>query len=402
MGAGNRIRWVLAWPFALAIVLAFPARAQWAAEPGATVVNAFGPASGLSANTCRGACGGGCPSTCERTVVYECEGEAQLRRVVIFDCGTHAACRVHDDCLDTCVQAGGQAGSQDCQSRCDASIVEDYGAGPAAAWLLGQGPYDGRVVFKYTQDAPGAPQAAYQCPAGTQRQCAGDTGCVAGNGQLYEPFFGGYPEAPAGAMQVSAFRTGKVCDDHVCTYAIDIPVSGADDCAGKRCTRFGVEFDYRNADPGAPLECRTSTLGEEGDFVNTLLKQGADTMTSRSGQGQGQTETGKKQEGGMGELVGLFGKVLASGDSTEDVDVSITPLDKDGNPIESERVGSAPIDGPPPVPRSIDLPASSGHLLIPMYQTSSGLSPGVVKEKRVMCSHKGQPVLEATFRLRAA
>jgi hypothetical protein len=226
---------------------------------------------------------------------------------------------------------------------------------------------------------------------------------MAGNGELYEPMFGGYPGVPTNAMQVSAFRSGLVCNDHVCTYAIDIPVTGADVCAGQRCTRFGVEFDYHNADPATPLECKTSTIGEEGDFINNLLKLGGDAITSRNESNDSASATTDTKEDGASELIGLFGKILASADSAEDLDVTITPLDKDGNPIESQSVGSKPQGGlAPPVPRTIDLPASSGHLLIPMYQTVKAMAPGETKEKRVTCRHKETPVLEAIFRLHAS
>jgi len=97
--------------------------------------------------------------------------------------------------------------------------------------------------------------------------------------------------------------------------------------------------------------------------------------------------------------MGLFGAVLASADSPEDVDISMTPLDENGNPIESQRVGSTPRDGPPPIPRSVDLPAASGHLFVPMYQLAAGVEPGQPKERRIRCTHKGAPVLDTVFRL---
>lgn len=393
--------WLLFCAIAVAaVLLATPAQAPWAAEPGITERNAFGPASGLQANTCRGACGGGCPRSCERTVSFECTGDARLRRVVGYDCGTHTACRNHDECLDACVRDTSGSQSRDCQARCDAAVVEAHGPIAAAAWLAGQGPYDGRILYEYSREAPDALEAAYQCPAGTTRQCDSPAAaCIASNGERYEPLFAAYPQALVGAMQVSSFRSGMVCDDHVCTYAIDIPVTGKDDCAGQPCTRFGVEFDYRDADPTAALECRTSTLGEESDFINTLLKQGADSMISRRGAEQDDAQNG--QQDGAEALTGLLAKMLASGDSTEDIDVTITPLDKDGNPIESQRVGSRAGNSVPPVPRTITLPASSGHLLIPMYQSADAMASGAVKEKHVMCSHRGSPVLEATFRLQA-
>ncbi len=375
-------------------------QAQWSAVPDSTVRNAFGPNSATRANPCRGACGGGCPASCSRTVSFECVDDIRLRRIVRYDCGTHEACRVHDDCLDLCVQNSAGENSRECQSRCDSNIVEAHGPVSATAWLAGQGPYDGRIVFEYSRETPQSLEAEYQCPAGTTRRCGSTPGCAASNGENYDPLFAAYSQRGHDDMQVSGLRAGKVCEDHVCSYAVDIPVTGKDTCAGQRCTRFGVEFDYQGAVAGELLECRTSTLGEESDFINTLLKQGADSLTGRDAGSSQDSEAEATAPDGAAALLGLFGKVLAGGDSTEDVEVTITPLDSDGNPIVSQRVGSHVHAESAPVPRRVMLAASSGHLFIPMYQTVEGMASGLVKEKYIKCSHRGAPVLEATFRLR--
>jgi len=101
----------------------------------------------------------------------------------------------------------------------------------------------------------------------------------------------------------------------------------------------------------------------------------------------------------MAQLLGMFSQVLASADSPEDLQINMAPLDADGNPIESQRVGSVPRDGLPPVPRSVDLPGATGHLFIPMYQLADASISGPGKERRISCTHKGEPVLETTFRL---
>ena len=46
-------------------------------------------------------------------------------------------------------------------------------------------------------------------------------------------------------------------------------------------------------------------------------------------------------------------------------------------------------------------PAVEGHLFVPMYQTVDGSISGAGKERRIRCTHKGAPVLETVFRLRA-
>jgi hypothetical protein len=369
------------------------ANAQWSAEPGATVRNVFGPDLGGRANQCRGACGGGCPSSCEREVSFECMGESRLRRVETFKCGTHEGCREHDDCLDACLQNNPQSG--DCQSQCDRKAMENFGL-ESVAWLTGGGSHDGNIRFEYTRVAPAALEPAYRCPADTKRQCKDTVTCRATDGTAVAPVFDAYPAAQAGAMQISGLLAGPVCEgdgERVCEQSADIRITGADSCPGGRCTRFGMEFDYRNADPAVPLECSVATRGAGGDFVGDLLKLGGDAMSTRGG------DPGKKQDDGMAQLLGMFGKVLASADSPEDINISMTPLDENGKPIESQRVGSEPRDGPGPVPRTVDLSAASGHLFVPMYQLADNMQPGKVKERRVSCTHKDHPVLETVFRL---
>ncbi|MEZ5573062.1 MAG: hypothetical protein R3E64_13700 [Halioglobus sp.] len=386
--------------FAIAVTVltafaVYPGAANAAADAGATVRNVFGPDVGLGANQCRGACGGGCPKSCAKSVSYECIGAAELRRVEAFVCGTHKGCREHDDCLDKCLQDNPQ--SQECQPQCDATAMTNYGFESSASWLLGKGPYDGETTFEYTRHAPAELEPAYRCPPEAARQCADDdnkTGrCIAANGKPVDPVFDRYPGAEANSMQISQLRTGKLCANNtnkVCEQSANIRLTGTDNCAGHSCTRFGMEFDYRNADPTAPLECTTSTRGDDGDFVGDLIKLGGDAIATRSGS--------PKADDGMAQLLGVFGKVIASADSPEDIQISMTPLDENGRPIESQQVGSTAGDAPPPIPRSIDIPAPSGHLFVPMYQAASSTNKsGVARERRITCTHKSEPVLEVVF-----
>ncbi len=376
-------------PLGLAVLLAVAVvshDAHTAADPGATVRNAFGPDVGLGANQCRGACGGGCPGSCARAISYECSGSAQLRRVVSYTCGTHEGCRDHDDCLDACIS--GNTGAADCQSRCDAAVMDSYGFEKATAWLLGKGPYDGETTFEYTRHGPAAPEPAYRCPEGAGRQCGKHVGCVASNGNLVDPVFDAYPSV-SGTMRISGLRTGPLCPgdvNRICGQSARINVNGEEQCPGGHCTRFGMAFDYTNADPSAPLQCTTSTRSSEDDFVGDLIKLGGDAVAERN-----EATGGPAEEDGMGQLMGAFAKVIASGDSPEDIDVSITTTDEQGRPVESQRVG------PPPIPRTISIPAPGGHLFVPMYQLSGNSKVGTVKERRITCTHKGRPVLETVF-----
>lgn len=385
---------VLVIGFALGLTLALNSIvAQSSAEPGATVRNVFGPDVGLGANQCRGACGGDCPRSCTVEVSFECVVDAKLRRVQAFTCGTHQGCREHDSCLDNCLLNNPE--SRDCQPQCDAEAMKKYGFENATPWLLGKGPYDGQITFEYTRHAPAELEPAYGCPPGSKRQCDGGKVCVGPNGHSIAPVFDSYPAASASAMQISLLRVGPFCKNggnRVCEHSDTIRVVGDATCPGGACTRFGIEFDYRNGDPAVPLECRTSTRGGDADFIGDLIKLGGDAVASRD------AASGEpKEEDGLGQLLSMFGKVIASADSPEDLQVTITPLDEQGNPDESKRVGSGAGGAPAPIPNSVDLPATNGHLIVPMYQLAASSKPGTVKERRITCTHKGEPVLETVF-----
>lgn len=389
--SGNAAAHFIAVALAGLLLLAAPPAAQPSPEPGTILRNDFGPKAGNRASQCRGACGAGCADTCSRSVYYECGNDSFLRRVVTYECGTHQACREHDDCLDACLSNNVSGG--ECQARCDADVVQRYGL-DAGSWLVGRGPYDGRITYEYSRDDMDDHEPAYRCPDGASRQCSGSVGCLAANGDAVDPAFDSYPGVRPGTMRVEAFRAGPVCDGKVCEHSEEIRISGSDSCPAGRCTRFGMEFDYRNADRAKPLECSVSTSGGDGDFIGDLLKLGADASETRN-RGAPPTDP----EDGMGQLLGLFQKVLTSADSPEDVQISMAPLDEHGKPIESQRVGSDASSAVPPIPRSIPLPAASGHLFVPMYQLADGSVTRAGKERRVRCTHNGVPVLETTFRL---
>lgn len=364
------------------------ASAQWAKQPGETARNHFGPAMGVNPSMCRGACGLGCPGSCKERVRYECLESERLLRVDTFICSTHQGCRDHDDCLDACAQKGDP--SLDCDAYCHTDAVERFGLTNTTSWAVGGGPFDGPpIIFEYTRDTPDGFDAAFRCPDGSTLQCTSGKGrCLAADGTTAEPIFDSFPGTGSGAMQISALRSGQLCGDRVCEQATQIRVTGGDSCEQGRCTRYGVEFDYENADPSIPLLC-TGQVSDSGDFIGDMLKKGADSMP-QMGDGTG--------EDGMSELLGMFQKVLQSADTPEDVQISMAPLDENGNPIESQRVGPAPRSGPASVPRSVEIPGSSGHLLVPMYQLAD-VGSRDPRLREVRCTHKGLPVLEVAFRL---
>jgi hypothetical protein len=379
----------------LLLLIPTTSAAQWASSPGQTVRDAFGPATGGGARVCRGACGVGCPSACAERTIFECiEGE-KLQRVRSFTCGTHQGCRDHDDCLDRCSQRHG-AGF-DCDAECHREAVEEYGLELAVSWAAAGGPFDGEpITFEYTRDSPDAPAPAFRCPSGSTLECTDDKGRCAADGKEVQPVFDSYPSAGPGAMKISSFKSGRLCGQSVCSPAIDIDVTGEDSCnrngENVACTRYGVEFDYRGADPSSPLECSTSTSGSDDDFIGGLIKRGFDSAPTLGAD----TFEGNQ---GLGELLGIMQKVVASAESPEDVRISMAPLGPDGKPIEEQRVGNTSGSGPPRVPKTVPLTSASGHLVVPMYELASDQPTGSVTEREVRCSHGGVPVFETTFRL---
>jgi hypothetical protein len=380
---------------ALLVLLPSAADSQWAANPGEKVRDAFGPSTGGEARVCRGACGVGCPSECTERTTYECAQDQRLRRVRAFTCGTHQGCRDHDNCLDRCSQQYGSG--FDCDAQCHSEAVSAYGLEMAVSWAAAGGPFDGApITFEYTREGPDDPTPTFRCPEGASLECSDGTGRCLANGNVEAPVFDSYPATGEGAMRISNFRSGPLCGNAVCEQTVDVRVTGDDSCdrndGPASCTRYGIEFDYDNADPSMPLECSTSTSGTGGDFIGGLIKKGFDSAPELN------SETFKGNEG-LGQLLGVLQKVVASAESPEDVQISMAPLGPDGKPIESQRVGSGPQSSLPPVPRTVDLPETSGHLLVPMYQLADGSGRGAVTVREVRCSHAGVPVLEATFRL---
>ncbi|MDX1643613.1 MAG: hypothetical protein R3244_04555 [Thermoanaerobaculia bacterium] len=384
--ARNAALWILLAAVCL-LMAALPATAQWSRSPGETVRDDFGPLQGERATVCRGACGRGCPSSCDQEVVFECLEAEWLRRIEVYECGTHQGCRDHDDCLDRCLEQ--RAAGFDCQAECHRLAIEKFGFEQATSWAAGSGPFDGEpIVFEYTRDGPGAPQAAYRCPAGARRDCAGsDAVCVGADGTPVEPVFDSYPDS---AVLVSDFRSGKLCSggrSGVSEEAVEIAVRGEDRCdqgaTEAPCTRYGFEFDYRDANPALPLVC--SSTGADEDFLGGIVAQALGAAPA-------------DRETDLGAALGHLQDQLASGSSLQDVlsGISVRP--------HGQSAKAEPATPPPPPPpglaREIALDGSSGHLVVPMYELAEEAGAGTTIVRRVLCTQGGVPVVETEFRLR--
>jgi hypothetical protein len=98
-------------------------------------------------------------------------------------------------------------------------------------------------------------------------------------------------------------------------------------------------------------------------------------------------------------------EVFRSGGSLNEIlsGISIAPLDDNGRPVESARVGGSPAPAAASaIPSRVALEAASGHLVVPMYEIHDPSRSGEVVEREVECSYSGVPVLDTRFRLHFA
>ena len=376
--------------FTLVLLLPLASLAQWSANPGETVRNAFGPSRSEAAPVCRGACGADCPSSCEQDVEFQCAGAGALIRVQTYSCGTHQGCRQHDDCLDRCSQE--HAEGYDCQAECHAEAIEDWGVEMAGSWAIGGGPYDGAPIkFEYTTQKPGGPEAVYRCPEGARQDCTAERdGCRAGN-KMVDPVFDSFAGGGSGQVRVTGFRSGRVCTaggqpSSVCEAAVDIKVSGMDYCAQsggrKGCTWYGFELDYANANPAEPLICQSSAADEDflGGMVSKIIKSSSPDSDSD-----------------MGNLLGQLQQELNSGKSLDQVFSGITVTTADGEVLGSD--APREVFPEPGVPAQIALNGVAGHLFVPMFELRDASPPGTSVEHMLRCTQQGNPVIETMFRL---
>jgi hypothetical protein len=374
----------------LAVFCPQESSAQWAAGPGETARNVFGPQKNESAPACRGACGMDCPSSCDKELRYECAGGGRLLRVQSMSCGTHPACREHDDCLDRCVQEHAQG--YDCSTKCNTDVMSLWPVEQAASWAAGGGPFEGEPIrFEYTMDRPGGAEAYYRCPQGAVQQCGDAKAVCQHDGVAVDPIFASYKGSAAGSLRVADFRSGSVCTEggqpsSVCQGLVDIRVTGTDQCAqpdgSRACTWYGFEFDYRNAIPGEPLYCQSS--GADGDFLGGIVEGALKSANINS-------------DSELGNLLGGLQKELNSGKSLDQVFAGITMTTEDGQVLG----GSAPAKAfpSPGVPGEVAVNSASGHLLVPMFELYGAKPPGSSVEHHVRCSQGGRPVIETVFRL---
>jgi len=101
------------------------------------------------------------------------------------------------------------------------------------------------------------------------------------------------PVCPDADLADERRQRGQPPSDRIC-QGNDVPIQGKDGCIWsgehKRCTWYGFEFDYENADPDIPLVCvwTRSRPGREGDAAG-VRSEGLPTGT---------TEVALKEESG--------------------------------------------------------------------------------------------------------
>ncbi|MCX6669511.1 MAG: hypothetical protein NTV25_06875 [Methanothrix sp.] len=108
-----------------------------------------------SGSLCRGACGSDCPGSCtprpDMTIcIPDSTGKCYFNCTYtgVTECGSHLACREHDDCYDQCATEEGETDILGpCHGRCDDNCTRDYGYLSCGRWALGYGPYDRMLTF---------------------------------------------------------------------------------------------------------------------------------------------------------------------------------------------------------------------------------------------------------------
>lgn len=386
----------------LLFVLPSGAWAQWAASAGDTVRNGFGPAKLQQSSVCRGACGASCPSSCDAEIQYECINPRELARVQIYECGTHQGCREHDDCLDRCAEE--RAKGFDCAAYCHTEAIESYGIESALAWAAGGGPMDSaRIRFEYTMNKARGAEAIYRCPERAQQQCSSGSGngyCQL-DGVPVDPVFHGFRGGDANRMQVSNFRSGRVCDSggqpsSVCEVTMDIPITGEQACSPgsgeDACSWYGFALTYSNATPGEPLFC--SSTGSDKDFLGGFMERALQSRSPSS-----ETEDGALPKE-LGSILNNVQRDLQRGKSLEGALSGISITTADGQTIGGYGDASALANGG--IPNEIAVPSTSGTLFVPAFEAFDVASAGSTVEHQVTCLHRGEPVLETTFRLQFA
>lgn len=109
-----------------------------------------------SGSLCRGACGIDCDYTdaCTDDIIgiTRCFGNATSHRWCTYsvtECGSHQACRTHDQCFDNCVAFLPPSEVANCQNGCNIQCIEDWNDLDCAAWATGHGPQPDRLKYTF-------------------------------------------------------------------------------------------------------------------------------------------------------------------------------------------------------------------------------------------------------------
>ena len=106
---------------------------------------------------CRGACGPDCTrNNCTLRGTGRCESDPAGRQTGnwvtanVYSCGTHQACREHDDCYDTCNNGRCDSwAAASCRRKCDLDTVSKWPAPAPYWWARGYGSFDNHIDFEY-------------------------------------------------------------------------------------------------------------------------------------------------------------------------------------------------------------------------------------------------------------
>lgn len=150
-----------------------------------------------SGSKCRGACGEDCPSTCKPKPDIEICVESKdgkyhenWKYTGVIECGSHQACRIHDECYDNCAT---DSSPMSCRRGCDVACTDQYDTASCAAWTVGKGNFDSYILFSNPPTSSDLLTTSLLAPVG-----AGPCPSVPGSSTLHKgPLLAGPISLPA-------------------------------------------------------------------------------------------------------------------------------------------------------------------------------------------------------------
>ncbi len=80
----------------------------------------------------------------------QCGWHAKTCTYKVQKCGSHAGCRTHDSCYDSCAKLPTGILRAACRRTCDFDCLRVYGKAFCSSWMGGGKPYDSYIEYTST------------------------------------------------------------------------------------------------------------------------------------------------------------------------------------------------------------------------------------------------------------